>query len=202
MNLRQSEDVVWLEGRKSHVGTDRPEIREDGESPSRPKRLRPFGISKFAVTCATSADLWSKQATSLTPSASGGHTSFGRWRRVPMEKVLPNCLGGSQRTGQTGGIPRVRLNLRHCRITRRRTYHMVTQGRMPGGPEGSCRLRLNGNSRRAADRKGRDIRGETLNRMTSPTSIAISGRANSQITAQFGTAPVGSFGQIHLDCSS
>ena len=50
MNLGRSEDVVWLEGGKSHVGTDRPEIRGDGESPARPKRLKPFGISKYAVT--------------------------------------------------------------------------------------------------------------------------------------------------------
>ena len=47
-----SSDIVWLNGGRTHVGTDRPEIRFDGESPRRRATLRAFGISRFAVTVA------------------------------------------------------------------------------------------------------------------------------------------------------
>ena len=47
-----SNDIVWLNGGRTHVGTDRPEIRFDGESPRRRATLRAFGISRFAVTVA------------------------------------------------------------------------------------------------------------------------------------------------------
>lgn len=42
--------IVWLEGGQSLVGTRRPEIKEDGESPPRKVRLKNFGIAKHAVT--------------------------------------------------------------------------------------------------------------------------------------------------------
>jgi len=43
-------DIVWIEGGASHVGTSEPELRADGEHPMRPVRLKPFGISRYAVT--------------------------------------------------------------------------------------------------------------------------------------------------------
>ena len=43
-------DIAWLDGGNSHVGTDRPEIRADGEHPKRLGTLKPFGMSKHAVT--------------------------------------------------------------------------------------------------------------------------------------------------------
>ena len=46
----ESSDIVWLDGGRTHVSTDRPEIRFDGESPRRRTTLRAFGISRFAVT--------------------------------------------------------------------------------------------------------------------------------------------------------
>ena len=48
----ESSDIVWLDGGRTHVSTDRPEIRFDGESPRRRTTLRAFGISRFAVTVA------------------------------------------------------------------------------------------------------------------------------------------------------
>lgn len=42
--------IVWINGGRSHVGTDRPEIKSDGESPKRPLKLSPFGMSDCAVT--------------------------------------------------------------------------------------------------------------------------------------------------------
>jgi sulfatase modifying factor 1 len=43
-------NVVWLDGGKSHVGTHKPEIKEDGEYPPYKVIIKPFGLSKFAVT--------------------------------------------------------------------------------------------------------------------------------------------------------
>jgi formylglycine-generating enzyme required for sulfatase activity len=42
--------VVWLPGGRSHVGTDTPLLRADGEGPARPVRLAPFGIEAVAVS--------------------------------------------------------------------------------------------------------------------------------------------------------
>lgn len=42
--------IIWLDGGKSHTGTDRPEIKADGESPIRKVTLRPFGMMETAVT--------------------------------------------------------------------------------------------------------------------------------------------------------
>ncbi len=78
-------DIVWLDGGKSNIGTNRPEIRSDGESPRRAKKLQPFGISKFAVTVAefagfvdetgyrTDADQfgWSYVFSGLLPNVAG-----------------------------------------------------------------------------------------------------------------------------------
>ena len=43
-------DIAWLGGGNSHVGTDEPEIRADGEYPKQRGTLKPFGMSKHAVT--------------------------------------------------------------------------------------------------------------------------------------------------------
>jgi len=43
-------NIVWIDGGKTQVGTDRPEIKEDGEYPPCKVTVRPFGLSKFAVT--------------------------------------------------------------------------------------------------------------------------------------------------------
>ncbi|MCY3872774.1 MAG: SUMF1/EgtB/PvdO family nonheme iron enzyme [Rhodobacteraceae bacterium] len=80
-----SSDIVWMDGGRTHVGTDRPEIRFDGESPRRQTTLRAFGISRFAVTVAefarfidesgwmTSADRfgWSYVFRGLSEDATG-----------------------------------------------------------------------------------------------------------------------------------
>ncbi|MEO1248504.1 MAG: SUMF1/EgtB/PvdO family nonheme iron enzyme, partial [Pseudomonadota bacterium] len=42
--------IVWLEGGPSLVGTARPEIPGDGESPPRKVKLKDFGMAKHAVT--------------------------------------------------------------------------------------------------------------------------------------------------------
>lgn len=42
--------AIWMDGGKSHVGTNRPEIRKDGESPLRKVTLRPFGLLSHATT--------------------------------------------------------------------------------------------------------------------------------------------------------
>jgi sulfatase modifying factor 1 len=44
------DNVVWLDGGKSHVGTNTPEIKEDGEYPPYKVIIKPFGLSKIAVT--------------------------------------------------------------------------------------------------------------------------------------------------------
>ncbi len=44
--------IIWIEGGKSHIGTDRPEIPVDGEGPPRAVTLKPYGLSRFAVTAA------------------------------------------------------------------------------------------------------------------------------------------------------
>ena len=45
-----TDKVAWIDGGVSHVGTDRPEIKTDGESPARKTRLKHFGMSKCATT--------------------------------------------------------------------------------------------------------------------------------------------------------
>ncbi|MCY0094216.1 formylglycine-generating enzyme family protein [Hoeflea ulvae] len=45
-----SDDIAWFDGGVSHIGTDRPEIKADGESPARKVRLRPFGITRHTIT--------------------------------------------------------------------------------------------------------------------------------------------------------
>ena len=42
--------MVWLDSCESFVGTDRPEIGNDGEAPKRRIRLQPFGMARVAVT--------------------------------------------------------------------------------------------------------------------------------------------------------
>ena len=92
-NLDWTADVVWLEGCKSHVGTNRPEIRMDGEHPLRSAKLRPFGISRFAVSVGefarfveetdycTDADRfgWSYVFRGLLPHSSGAHPVDMPW---------------------------------------------------------------------------------------------------------------------------
>ncbi len=46
----EQNDIVWIEGGASHVGTSRPELKADGEYPIRRTRLKRFGISRYAVT--------------------------------------------------------------------------------------------------------------------------------------------------------
>ncbi len=53
---KTSFDIVWFEGGKSHIGTDRPEIKADGESPMRRVTLTPFGIGATTVTFADFAE--------------------------------------------------------------------------------------------------------------------------------------------------
>ncbi|MEH6522980.1 formylglycine-generating enzyme family protein [Sulfitobacter sp.] len=43
-------NVIRLNGGKGVVGTDRPEIQTDGESPARKVTLKPFGISDTTIT--------------------------------------------------------------------------------------------------------------------------------------------------------
>jgi len=43
-------DIVWFDGGRSHIGTDRPEIKADGESPMRRITLKPFGMATTTVT--------------------------------------------------------------------------------------------------------------------------------------------------------
>jgi formylglycine-generating enzyme required for sulfatase activity len=43
-------NIVWIDGGKSYVGTERPEIRGDGEHPRRATSLKPYGLARFAVT--------------------------------------------------------------------------------------------------------------------------------------------------------
>ncbi|MFY0595596.1 MAG: formylglycine-generating enzyme family protein [Cognatishimia sp.] len=45
-------NISWFDGGKSHTGTDRPEIKADGESPMRRVTLKPFGIGTTTVTFA------------------------------------------------------------------------------------------------------------------------------------------------------
>ncbi|MGB1208053.1 MAG: formylglycine-generating enzyme family protein [Paracoccaceae bacterium] len=44
------EDIAWIDGGPSHIGTDRPELRVDGESPLRKTRLAPFGMARTTVS--------------------------------------------------------------------------------------------------------------------------------------------------------
>jgi formylglycine-generating enzyme required for sulfatase activity len=46
----QAEGVVWIAGGRSHVGTDTPLLRADGEGPVRAVRLAPYGIEAAAVS--------------------------------------------------------------------------------------------------------------------------------------------------------
>lgn len=55
-NTRLSFDIAWIDGGPSHIGTDLPVFRVDGEGPKRALTLRPFGISRTAVTNAQFAD--------------------------------------------------------------------------------------------------------------------------------------------------
>lgn len=49
--IRWTDDqLVWLDGGASHVGTNAPEIKADGEGPARNIRLKPYGISTTTVT--------------------------------------------------------------------------------------------------------------------------------------------------------
>jgi formylglycine-generating enzyme required for sulfatase activity len=43
-------DIAWFKGGKSHVGTETPILKQDGEGPKRSTVLKPFGMSKTAVT--------------------------------------------------------------------------------------------------------------------------------------------------------
>jgi len=45
-----SDDIAWFDGGASHVGTNRPEIKTDGESPARKVRLCAFGITKYTIS--------------------------------------------------------------------------------------------------------------------------------------------------------
>ncbi|MBX3576136.1 MAG: formylglycine-generating enzyme family protein [Rhizobiaceae bacterium] len=42
--------IVWLEGGRGWVGTDRPEIAGDGEGPRRNLWVKPFGMDRFAIS--------------------------------------------------------------------------------------------------------------------------------------------------------
>lgn len=48
--------LVWIEGGTSHTGTNRPEIKADGEAPRRRARLSPYGM---ATTTVSNADFQS-----------------------------------------------------------------------------------------------------------------------------------------------
>jgi formylglycine-generating enzyme required for sulfatase activity len=50
------DDVTWIEGGPSFVGTRRPVIVGDGEGPPRPTKLSPYGIGRHTVTATLFAD--------------------------------------------------------------------------------------------------------------------------------------------------
>ena len=43
-------DIVWIDGGVSHIGTDHPKFKVDGEAPRRTVRLSPYGMAKTVVT--------------------------------------------------------------------------------------------------------------------------------------------------------
>ncbi len=45
-----SKSIAWISGGPSHIGTERPEIKSDGEGPPRKTLLKPFGLSKTVTT--------------------------------------------------------------------------------------------------------------------------------------------------------
>ena len=89
----ERDDIVWLDGGRSHIGTNWPEIRADGESPRRSVNLRPFGISRFAVTVSEFARFvsktgyssdanrfgWSYVFRGLSPDAAGAIPAHMPW---------------------------------------------------------------------------------------------------------------------------
>lgn len=44
------DSVIWINGGNTHVGTNRPEIKTDGEGPLRKLRLKPFGMAQCTTT--------------------------------------------------------------------------------------------------------------------------------------------------------
>tara|TARA_R110000796_G_scaffold67892_7_gene155811 strand:- start:4520 stop:5389 length:870 start_codon:yes stop_codon:yes gene_type:complete len=51
-----SEGIAWIAGGATHIGTDRPLIKADGEGPVRKLRIKPYGIAKWATTNGAFAD--------------------------------------------------------------------------------------------------------------------------------------------------
>ena len=49
-NVIPHDDIAWIAGGASQIGTDRPEIKVDGEGPVRKLRLKPYGIAKRVTT--------------------------------------------------------------------------------------------------------------------------------------------------------
>lgn len=47
---RMQAEAIWLPGADSFIGTDRPVITSDGESPCRPIRVEAFGLDRVAVS--------------------------------------------------------------------------------------------------------------------------------------------------------
>ncbi|WP_368188526.1 formylglycine-generating enzyme family protein [Aestuariibius sp. HNIBRBA575] len=53
---KTSFDIIWFDGGKSHIGTNQPEIKTDGESPARKVTLASFGLGSTTVTYADFAE--------------------------------------------------------------------------------------------------------------------------------------------------
>ena len=48
--LELNKKMVYIEGGHNYIGTDKPKIKSDGESPKRPVLLSPYFIDKYEVS--------------------------------------------------------------------------------------------------------------------------------------------------------
>lgn len=88
------EEVVWIPGGASFLGTANPLIPEDGEGPERPVKLEAYGLEALAATNArfaefvaatgyvTEAEKFGWSAVFTPPPAPGEAGWRGWWRRV------------------------------------------------------------------------------------------------------------------------
>ena len=82
---RSSFKSVFIESGQALIGTDTPQIRDDGEGPLRRKRLKPFRIETTAVSNGAFAAF--VEATGYVTEAERFGWSFVFWSHVPA------CLG-------------------------------------------------------------------------------------------------------------
>ena len=80
---RVVEDAIRIPGGKSLTGTDSPEISDDGESPLRNTRVKPFRIGATTVTNAQFAHF--VEHTNYVTEAERFGWSFVFWMQVPAE---------------------------------------------------------------------------------------------------------------------